>query len=55
MALAKLGEAVVYATGESKWPQLDRLETELTIAEQPAQTLKTVSKLTIFTDRPVSE
>ncbi len=55
VALGKLGEAVVYATGESKWPQLDRLETELTIAEQPAQTLKTVSKLTIFTDRPVSE
>lgn len=54
-ALAKLNEAVVYATGESKWPQLDRLETDLPVADQPAQTLKTVSKLTIFTDRPVPE
>jgi 6-phosphogluconolactonase/glucosamine-6-phosphate isomerase/deaminase len=52
-ALGKLNEAVVYATGEAKWPVLDRLETDLPIADQPAQALKTLSKLTIFTDRPV--
>lgn len=53
-ALSKLSEAVVYAVGEPKWPVLDRLETDLRIADQPAQALKAVTKLTIFTDRPVS-
>ena len=53
-ALAKLDEAVVYLVGASKWPQLDRLETVLPPADQPAQLLKTVLKLTIFTDRPES-
>jgi 6-phosphogluconolactonase len=53
LALQKLGEAVVYAAGEAKWPVLDRLETDLSVAEQPAQALKTLSKTTIFTDRPV--
>lgn len=52
-ALAKLNEAVVYATGEAKWPVLDRLETDLPPAEQPAQLLKQVHKLTVFTDRPI--
>lgn len=54
-ALARLHEAVVYATGEAKWPVLDRLETGLPLAEQPAQALKTVPKLTIFTDRPSND
>lgn len=53
-ALARLSEAVLYATGQTKWPMLDRLETELPLAEQPAQALKTVPRLTIFTDRPLS-
>ena len=44
--------AVVYAAGEVKWPVIDRLETDLPAAEQPAQILKLLSKLTIFTDRP---
>jgi 6-phosphogluconolactonase/glucosamine-6-phosphate isomerase/deaminase len=51
-ALSHLNEAVVYAAGNSKWPVLDRLETELPIADQPAQLLKTIAKLTIFADRP---
>lgn len=53
-ALARLDEAVVYAAGTGKWPVLDRLETDLPLADQPAQALKTVPKLTIFTDRPLS-
>ena len=51
-ALAYLDEAVVFALGQAKWPVLDRLETELSVAEQPAQALKLISKLIIFTDRP---
>lgn len=52
-ALSKLNEAVVYAVGPSKWPVLDRLETELPVAVQPAQALKAVARLTVFTDRPL--
>ncbi len=51
-ALSRLDEAVVYASGKPKWSVLDRLETDQTIASQPAQILKTIPKLTIFTDRP---
>ena len=51
-ALAHLDEAVVYVVGQRKWPLLDRLETDLPVADQPAQLLKTIPKLTIFTDRP---
>jgi 6-phosphogluconolactonase/glucosamine-6-phosphate isomerase/deaminase len=51
-ALAMLDEAVVYAAGAAKWPVLDRLETTLPAAVQPAQVLKSLPKLTIFTDRP---
>jgi len=53
-ALSYLDEAVVYAVGKIKWPVLDRLETDLPFAEQPAQALKAATKLTIFTDRPQS-
>lgn len=49
-AIIRLDEAVVYATGEAKWPVLDRLETDLDVATQPAQILKRVPKLTIFND-----
>jgi 6-phosphogluconolactonase/glucosamine-6-phosphate isomerase/deaminase len=51
-ALQRLDEAVVFAAGEAKWPVLDRLETELPVAEQPAQILKSLPQLTVFTDRP---
>jgi len=50
-ALAHLDEAVVYAAGEAKWPVLDRLEMEVSPAEQPAQFLKRLPRLTVFTDR----
>lgn len=53
LAISQLQAAVVYAAGAAKWPVLDRLETDLPVAEQPAQALKTVPKLTIFSDRPV--
>ncbi len=53
-AIAHLSEAVVYAVGQDKWLVLDALETDLSAAIQPAQVLKSVSKLTIFTDRPQS-
>jgi 6-phosphogluconolactonase/glucosamine-6-phosphate isomerase/deaminase len=49
-AVARLDEAVVYATGEAKWPVLDQLQQERPLAEQPAQALKQVPKLTIFND-----
>jgi 6-phosphogluconolactonase len=48
--IAQLDEAVVYATGEAKWPVFDALETVLPVFEQPAQVLKQVPKLTIFND-----
>jgi 6-phosphogluconolactonase/glucosamine-6-phosphate isomerase/deaminase len=51
-ALARLSEAVVYVAGQSKWPLLDQLETVLDPADQPAQLLKAVPRLTLYTDRP---
>jgi 6-phosphogluconolactonase/glucosamine-6-phosphate isomerase/deaminase len=50
-AIAALSEAVVYAMGEAKAEPLQRLQTELSLAEQPAQALKQVPKLTIFNDQ----
>ena len=50
-AIKQLDEAVVYAAGEAKWPVLKQLaEENLSLAEQPAQILKSVPKVTIFTD-----
>jgi len=46
----KLDEAVLYAMGENKWPVLELLEKELLIDDCPAQILKKVPLLTIFTD-----
>ena len=51
-ALTHLSEAVVYVVGQQKWSLLDQLETEPTVAEQPAQALKLIRKVTVFTDRP---
>lgn len=50
-AIAALSEAVVYAMGEAKLPQLERLQQDLPITDQPAQALKQVPKLTIFNDQ----
>jgi 6-phosphogluconolactonase/glucosamine-6-phosphate isomerase/deaminase len=51
LAILRLNEAVVYATGEAKRPILDQLETRIEIDQQPAQALKFVPKLTIFNDQ----
>jgi 6-phosphogluconolactonase/glucosamine-6-phosphate isomerase/deaminase len=48
--IAQLDEAFVYAVGESKWAALLKLESEVALNEEPAQILKQVPKLTIFTD-----
>lgn len=46
-----LDEAIVYMQGEEKWPVVkDLLEKNISIEEQPAQILKKLTKLTIFTD-----
>lgn len=49
-ALARLDEAVVYAVGESKHPQLDRLSQDLPVTEQSAQALKQAPVITVFND-----
>jgi 6-phosphogluconolactonase len=48
--LEKLDEAVVYAVGEAKWPQLDTLDKEVDPKTQPAQLLKRVKSVIIFND-----
>jgi 6-phosphogluconolactonase/glucosamine-6-phosphate isomerase/deaminase len=50
-AISRLDEAVVYAMGADKKPALEALQTSVPLAEQPAQVLKQVPKLTIFTDQ----
>jgi 6-phosphogluconolactonase/glucosamine-6-phosphate isomerase/deaminase len=50
-AIEKLDEAVVWAQGKDKWDVIkDLKEKDLSIIEQPAQILKKVSLLTIFSD-----
>ncbi|HEY2004041.1 MAG TPA: 6-phosphogluconolactonase [Candidatus Saccharimonadia bacterium] len=49
-AIARLDEAVVYAVGESKHPQLERLSQQLPYTEQSAQALKQAPSLAIFND-----
>jgi 6-phosphogluconolactonase/glucosamine-6-phosphate isomerase/deaminase len=49
-AIGRLDEAVAYVMGENKHTQLDRLQSDLPSAEQSAQALKLVPKLTIFND-----
>ena len=48
--IEKLDEAVVWGQGEAKWHVLKDLEQEIDIKKQPAQILKKVPLLTIFTD-----
>lgn len=50
VAISMLDEAVVYAVGESKWPVLKELKAEKPIDEQPAQVLKNIPTVTIFSD-----
>lgn len=49
-AIPELDEAVVYAVGQEKWPALKSLQGEKPVSEQPAQILKQVPVLTIYTD-----
>lgn len=49
-AIRQLDEAVVYAVGEEKWPQLKALDKELSLKLQPAQLLKELKKVTIYND-----
>lgn len=51
IAIEKLDEAVVWMQGSDKWPVIKDLEEkDLSIIEQPAQVLKKVPLLTIFSD-----
>jgi 6-phosphogluconolactonase/glucosamine-6-phosphate isomerase/deaminase len=53
-AIRMLHEAVLYAVGvEKRQPLLDLVTTELSIAAQPAQALKSSQKLHIFTDQHI--
>ena len=49
-AIEKLDEAIVWAQGKEKWEVLKDLQKNNSILKQPAQILKKVPVLTIFTD-----
>jgi 6-phosphogluconolactonase/glucosamine-6-phosphate isomerase/deaminase len=48
--ILKLDQAFVYAMGETKWPVIKKLKKEFPVNELPAQILKKIPLLTIFTD-----
>jgi 6-phosphogluconolactonase/glucosamine-6-phosphate isomerase/deaminase len=48
--IGKLDEAVIFAEGKDKWSVLEDFEKDLGITEQPAQILKKIPRLTIFSD-----
>lgn len=48
--ILKLDEAFLYALGDIKWPVVESLKEDAPIEEKPAQILKQVPLLTIFTD-----
>lgn len=48
--IKRLDEVIVYAVGREKWPQFDKLVENLDPEEQPAQLLKQLKKVIIFTD-----
>ena len=49
-AIGRLDEVVLVTAGASKWPQLARLKTDIDSADQPAQLLKRVPKVQIYSD-----
>ena len=49
-ALRRLDETVIYAVGEEKWPQFELLKDDISTAKQPAQILKRLKKVIIFSD-----
>jgi 6-phosphogluconolactonase/glucosamine-6-phosphate isomerase/deaminase len=48
--IEQLNEAVIWAQGEDKWSIIENLREDIAFAKQPAQILKRVPLLTIFTD-----
>jgi 6-phosphogluconolactonase/glucosamine-6-phosphate isomerase/deaminase len=55
-AIEKLDEVVVWMQGEDKWKVIEDLEEkEIDIIKQPAQILKKVPLLTIFSDYPTRD
>ena len=48
--ISVLDEAVVLVFGELKWPAIKKLEEDSSIIDEPAQVLKRVKLLTIFSD-----
>ncbi len=50
VAIAQLDEAIVFAVGSEKWPTLQALGMVNNIDVQPAQVLKQVPRLTIYSD-----
>jgi 6-phosphogluconolactonase len=49
--IALLDEAVLYAVGDAKKDQLEQLDSDMLPDDQPAQYLKAVQALTVFTDQ----
>ncbi len=52
--VCKLDEAVVFMQGQDKWHIIEDLEKNIPVVDQPAQILKVVPELTIFSDYPSS-
>jgi 6-phosphogluconolactonase len=50
-AIKRLNEAVIFAKGDEKRPQLEKLNNDIDCSKQPAQILKVLAKLTIFNDQ----
>ncbi len=48
--ISELNEVIVIAMGEDKWPIVSLLSKDISIEDQPAQILKKVPILTIFSD-----
>jgi len=48
--IKQLDEVAVYAVGREKWPQLKLLKEDISADKQPAQLLKQLKKVIIFTD-----
>jgi len=48
--IKSLDEVVIYAVGEEKWPQFELLSKDINPSGQPAQLLKQLKKVIIFTD-----
>lgn len=49
-ALQYVSDAVVYTTGQQKWPILEQLSSTIPVGQQPAQLLKQIPTLTIYND-----